>query len=160
MATYQIKDLDKLLKKVSKDLINKSDKALLQAGLYLEGKLREGVKEDSYDRGEFARSINTRLTRPGVVAIGSNLIYAVTREYGRKPGTFPNFDAIAWWTRRKGMTNSGSSYDGMSSEDRSIVYLVARKIKLQGTPAQYTFKKVFEREKQKTYQIYMDNMKK
>lgn len=151
---YQIEGLDKLLKNFKMS----SDKALLYCGEYLASKLKEQVEKDSYDLGNLANSITYRKARPGVVEVGSNLVYAPVREYGRKPGTFPNLDALVGRTARKKMIKGGAtqSYDSLHYTDKGVVFLVARAIATRGIEGKYTFKKVLQREKQNVLNLYHD----
>lgn len=94
---YSVENLDKVLN----NLKMSSEKALEYCGEYLADRLKEQIEQDSYDLGNYANSITYRKVKPGVVEVGSPLEYAPVLEYGRKPGKFPNLDALVGRTARK-----------------------------------------------------------
>ena len=153
---YKVEWLDKFIKDFTKD----TNKALLYIGEYLEEKLKEQIRIDSYDTWTFANSITYRLVRDWVLEVGSNLIYSVVREEWRKPWKFPPLDALVGWTARKGMISWGatSTYDNLDNKDKGTVFVIARAIAKNGIEWKHSFQKVYEREKQNILKIYIEYM--
>lgn len=133
----------------------------MYCGEYLQGKLQEELRKDSYDTGNLARSIVYRKVDDYTVEVGSALEYAAVREYGRKPGTFPNLDALVGWSARKGMITGGATqrYDDLYYKDKGTIFLIARAIATRGIEWKHTFRNVFNREKQNILDLYTDLMK-
>lgn len=153
-----VKGVDKFIRDVKRD----ANKALLYCGEYLQGKLREQIEVDSYDTGDLARSVTYRLVKDGEVEVGTNLEYAAVREYGRKPGTFPNLDALVGWTARKGMITGGATmrYDDLHYIDKGTVFLVARAIAVRGIKGKHTFENVYDQEKDNVIKLFNNIMAK
>jgi len=150
------------LNKLLQNLENKSDRALKICWEYLAGEIQEQLKEDSYDLGNLARSIETRLVKHGVVEVWSALVYAPIREYGRKPWRFPNMDALVGWTARKWMISGGATqnYDDLYYKDKGTVYVIARAIAKRGIKGKHTFENVINRERENIQKLYIKNMQK
>lgn len=168
MVKYQLTDFGKAHLQAMKKLKITSDEALKKVGLVLEEAIKYEMESDSYDTGTLASSITTVLIRSGLVEVGTNLEYALAREYGRRPWTFPNFDAIAKWAWGKGITTWGvDEYDNLSSKEKGIVFIIARSIKENGTnwtwepetSGKQTFKRVLAREKSDLIALYRQYMK-
>lgn len=154
---YAVENLDKFIKKLNIT----SDMALKYCGDYLAAELKKETEKDSYDLGTLANSYVVRQVRSGMVQVGSMLEYAPVREYGRKPGTFPNLDALVGWTARKGMiwkNNASKGYNDLSYKDKGTIYVVARAIAIRGIPGVYTVHKVYEREKKHIVNLYRQKM--
>ena len=153
---YTVEGVDKFIKQVKMD----ANKALLYCGEYLQGKLREQLSIDSYDTGALARSVTYRLVEDGVVEVGTNLEYAAIREYGRKPGRFPNLDALVGWSARHGMIEGGATqrYDELHYKDKGVIFLVARAIARRGIQGKHTFENVYEQEKDNVVKLFNDIM--
>lgn len=165
---YQLTDFGKAHLQAMKKLKITSDEALKKVWLVLEEATKYEMQSDSYDTGTLASSITTVLIRPGLVEVGTNLEYALAREHGRSPWTFPNFDAIAKWAWGKGITTWGvDEYDNLSSKEKGIVFIIARSIKENGTnwtwepetSGKQTFKRVLAREKSDLIALYRQYMK-
>lgn len=155
---YTVEGVDKFIQKVKKDY----NHALLYCAEYLQGKIREEIQVDSYDTGALARSVTYRQVSDGVVEVGSALEYAPVREYGRKPGTFPNLDALVGWAARHGMLiqwGATSSYDDLYYKDKGTVFLIARAIAIRGIEGKHTFYKVYQQEKENIIKLFNDYMK-
>ena len=58
--------------------------------------------------------------------------YALALEYGRKPGKFPNLEAIKQWIEDKGIVPRPDA-NGRTVSTKSLAYLIGRKIQNQGT---------------------------
>lgn len=149
--------LNNVLKNVKRD----NNKALWYCWEYLAWKLKEAVKEDSYDTWNFANSITWQKVRDWVVEVWSSLDYAIIREYWRRPWKFPPLDVIAQWTARKGMITwwVNTWYDNLHYKDRWIVFIVARAIAKRWIEWKLTFNRVFNAEKNNVYKFYVDYMK-
>ena len=139
-----------------------TNKALLYCGEYLQGKIREQLSVDSYDTGALARSVTYRQVEDGVVEVGTNLEYAPIREYGRKPGRFPNLDALVGWSARHGMITGGATqrYDNLHYKDKGTIFLIARAIAVRGIKGKHTFENVYEQEKENVIKLFNDIMAK
>ena len=155
---YSVKGVDKFIKSMERD----ATKALLYCGEYLQGKLREQIEIDSYDTGDLSRSITYRQLDGNTVEVGTSLEYAPIREYGRKPGTYPNFNALVWWAARHGMITGGatSKYKDLHYTDRGVIFVLARSIKLKGIEGKHTFENVYNAEKDNIVKIFNDYMNK
>ena len=150
---YEVQGIERFVN----TLKDRSKKALWQCWIYLENKLKEQLHEDSYNTWDLIRSVSSQMKGNDTVIVGTNLQYAVYREYGRKPWTYPNFWAIGKRTWSKKITK-GNDYDSMSSKDRSTVFLIARAIKLRGIEAKMSFHKVRDREKKNIFYLFEEIM--
>lgn len=155
---YTVEGVDKFIKQLHID----TNKALLYCGEYLQGKIREQLSVDSYDTGALARSVTYRQVEDGVVEVGTNLEYAPIREYGRKPGRFPNLDALVGWSARHGMITGGATqrYDNLHYKDKGTIFLIARAIAVRGIKGKHTFENVYEQEKENVIKLFNDIMAK
>jgi hypothetical protein len=62
---------------------------------------------------------------------------------------------LVGWSARKGMIHGAtSSYSALSSKDKSVVYLIARKIKIKGIKGKHTFEKVRKGEKSNIINLF------
>ena len=135
-------------------------KALYKTWLYLETKIKEEIKDEAYDTGDFLRSVNTRKVRENEVRVGSNHIQAWIMEYWRKPGKFPNLDALVWWAWRHWFHKDSRTkpYDSLSNEAKGKVYVLARGIARKWIKPRRIFRDTFERLKKdlnKKYQKFL-----
>ena len=74
--------------------------ALTKSGLVVEGRAKELAPVDT---GKLRQSITTQI-RPDSALIGTNLQYAPTMEFGRRPGAaMPPAGALIGWMNRHGM---------------------------------------------------------
>jgi phage gpG-like protein len=74
--------------------------ALTKSGLVVEGRAKELAPVDT---GKLRQSITTQV-RTDSALVGSNLQYAPTMEFGRRPGaTMPPAGALIGWMTRHGM---------------------------------------------------------
>lgn len=149
---YKVEWLNNLLKNINKS----TDTALMKCWLYLESRLKEQMRKDSYDTWELASSITTRMIQPWLVEVWTNLEYAVIREYWRRPWKFPPLDVIAKWTARKGMITwwVNTWYDNLYYKDKWVVFVIARAIATRGIEWKHTFEKVYEREKDNIIDLF------
>ena len=168
MVKYQLIDFGQSHLRVVKKLAMTSDEALKKVWLVLEEAIKYELESDSYDTGNLASSVNTKLVRSWVVEVGTNLEYALAREHGRRPWKFPNLDAMAAWAGRKGIIQGATSkYDDLHYKDKGIVFIIARSIKENGTnwndnhekSGKQTFKRVLARERSDLILLYRQYMK-
>lgn len=154
---YTVDWLDKLLNNVKKS----ADNALMYCWEYLEWKLKEQIREDSYNVWTLAGSINHRLLKEWVVEVWTNLEYAIIREYWRRPGRFPPMDVIASWAARKWMISwwVTTGYNNLHFKDRWVVFVIARSIALKWIEGKHTFKNVYEKEKKNIVTLFDKFMK-
>ena len=155
---YTVQGADKFIKKIQMT----STRALMYCGEYLQGKLQDELRKDSYDTGNLARSIVYRKVDDYTVEVGSALEYAAVREYGRKPGRFPNLDALVGWSARHGMITGGATqrYDNLHYKDKGTIFLIARAIAVRGIKGKHTFENVYEQEKENVIKLFNDIMAK
>lgn len=152
---YEVQGIERFVN----SLKDRSKKALEQCWIYLENKLKDQLHEDSYNTWDLIRSVNSQMKGNDTVIVWTNLKYAVYREYGRRPWTYPNFWAIGkrTWSEKVRITKS-TNYDSMSKEDKSKVFLIARAIKLRGIEAKMSFHKVRDREKKNIFYLFEEIM--
>ena len=114
---------------------------LTEYGAELVAGLQERVKSYPATRfgpvnatGNLAKSLRCEVTQ---TPTGYRLTlyaasYALTLEYGRKPGKFPNLLAIQEWLEAKGIVPRPDA-KGRPVSTKSLAFLVARKIAEKGT---------------------------
>lgn len=118
------------------------------------------------DRGNLRNRTTHEISRDeqeatiGVMGSGEGdlRLQALAVEFGRRPGMKqPPIDALLGWVRRKRLTGSYSvktkrrigSRASQDAEDRSVAFLVARKIAKHGTPARPFLFPSYEEERPK-----------
>lgn len=165
---YQLTDFWKQHAAAMKKIEIDSDTALKKVWSVLEEAIRYELESDSYDTGDLVDSVNSKLVRTGLVEVGSNKEYALAREHWRRPGKYPNFDALVGWAARKWMiTWASKDYDSLHYKDKWVVFVIARAISENGTnwtgnpetSWKQTFKKVLAREKEDLIALYRQYMK-
>ena len=96
---------------------------------------REVKKRAPVFTGTLRRSIGTEVRGRGINLkgiVGTPLKYATTKEMGRSPGTFPNYDALQLWVRRK---------TGLTGKALELVTItVGRNIKRFGIKGKFMFR--------------------
>lgn len=129
-------------------------RAFVKTGLVGEKRAKGIAELEAYDTGAFLRSIGfeiEQLPKSVKMMLGSTLEYAFYLKKGRKPGKFPNLDAMVAWTGRKlreqGInTRVTVSFDQLQQlaksssgkqkqayrQHLSFLYLVGRKIATKG----------------------------
>lgn len=83
-------------------------------------------------------SVKTEIRGKGIGmrgVVGTPAKYALPVERGRKPGKFPNLDAIRLWVNQK-----------LGVTDEKAVYLIGRKIQQLGIPAVEMFERTAKEE--------------
>src|SRR5436305_974333 len=78
-------------------------RALVKAALLGEQQVKGIIEKEAYDTGRLLRSVtSTILKSPYLMrlVLGTNLDYAIFVEQGRKPGKWPNLDALVSWCGR------------------------------------------------------------
>lgn len=135
-----------------------SNKSLIMAWMFLESRLKERVRHDT---GDLKRSITTESVSQNHVRVWSNKVQAYIEERWRKPGKFPNLNALVWWAWRHGMISWKKTqwYDSLPSKDKSVVFLIWRSIARKWIEAKWTFTKVWEQYKSTAIAIYFNNFK-
>jgi len=135
--------------------------ALKKTGLYLETKIKEQVKDKAYDTWDFLRSVNSRLINEETVRVWSNRIQAWIMEYWRRPGKFPNLDALVWWAWRHWFHKDRKTkpYDALSNEAKGKVYILARSIAKKWIKPRRIFRDTFNKESKKLQEIYTKFLK-
>ena len=148
------------LNKAINDLEKKSDNALEYCGEYLQSKIQEQLKLDSYDLWNLARSVAVNKVRHWLVEVWSALVYAPIREYGRQPWKFPNLDALVCWTARKGMITwwATQRYDDLYYKDKWTIFVIARAIAKRWIKWKHTFENVLNRERDNIKKLYIQKM--
>lgn len=136
-----------------------SNKSLIMAWLFIENRLKERVRHDTWD---LKRSITTERISQNHIRVWSNKVQAYIEERGRKPGKFPNLNALVWWAWRHGMISGlkTQGYDGLSSKDKWTVFLIWRSIARKWIEARWTFTKVWNQYRSTAIWIYLNNFKK
>lgn len=139
-------------------------RAMTQAGLVGEKRVKGIIEREAYDQGDFLRSVNfeiQQLPKSVKMILGSSVEHAFYVEHGRKPGKFPNLDAMVAWTGRKlreqGVnTRVTVSFDQLQllantatgkqkkayRQHLSFLYLVGRKIATKGIEEKLIFTRV------------------
>lgn len=136
----------------------RSQKALMKAGLYMETMLKKAVPKDT---GDLQRSIFSKMEKSDTVRVGSLSWSAWVAEEGRTPWRMPPLDALVGRTiRKKGLPwNKTQSWNNQPKHTKSVVWLIARKIRDRGIEAKHIFSKTWEENKDKATQIYFETLK-
>lgn len=144
--------------KFLEEVQDRSKKALWVAWEFLAWKLKEAVPKVTH---ELANSIHTEYESDNVVRVGSSLWSAYVQENWRMPWRYPNMDAITWWVIRRFWYswNVTQWYDSAPTETKQAAFLVARKIATRWIEAKHLFSNVRERNKNQTYQVYLNALK-
>lgn len=141
--------------------------AMQRTGLVSEARVKSIFEKEAYDTGRALRSVTFKISKEYdqyVLTIGSNLAYVFMLEFGRKPGKWPNLDAITQWVgrklRRQGVnTRVNVTYDQLKQLAKSgghkataaqkayrqhlaVVYLVGRKIATKGIREKLIFTRI------------------
>lgn len=157
------------LDSIERQVIKATLKVANHTALLGEKRVKSIMEKEAYDTGRLLRSVNSSvsLLRDYVhLSIGTNLEYAFYVEYGRKPGKFPNVDAIVRWVgrkmREKGINarvnvtfdqlkamaaqktqrNNPSSQAKIARQQLTAAYLVGRKIAKKGITQKLIFKRL------------------
>lgn len=158
---------DEWLEDVEQQVEDATYRAMVKTGLVGEARVKSIVEKEAHDTGRLLRSINAEIKKSGVnmeLVIGTNLEYAVYLEEGRKPGKWPNLDALTKWVGRKlreqGVaTRVNIKFDQLKQLARtngkkatkqqqayrahlSALYLIGRKIATKGIRGKYIFKRL------------------
>lgn len=149
------------LKLAVKEINDRINDSLLECWEYLQGKLVEQITIDSFDRWNLARSVNYRLVKDWFLSVGTNLDYALVREYWRRPWKLPNLNAISEWTARKGIISwwVNTWYNNLSYQDKWTVFIIARAIATRWIKWKHTFENVYQREKNNIINLFREKMK-
>jgi len=155
------------LKRVEQQAEDAVVKAMHKTGLVGEARVKGIMEKEAYDTGALLRSVTHKVRKSKdevVLTIGSNLEYAWFVEHGRRPGKFPNLDALTKWVgrmlAREGVkTRVNVTFDQLKELARSkgkkasaqqkayrihlgVIYLVGRKIATKGIRGKMIFKRI------------------
>lgn len=148
---------------INKNRINnkkiQSKKSLLMAWMFIESRLKERVRYDTWD---LKRSITTESVSQNHIRVWSNKVQAYIEERWRKPWRFPNLNALVWRAWRRGIISGNKTqwYDALSSKEKWIVFVIGRSIARKGIEAKWTFTKVWNQYRSTAIWIYLNNLKK
>lgn len=124
----EIEGLDKLLAKIKafgERAVPELERAMNQSVLLVEATAKANAP---WNFGQLRGSISGQVTRAAGTtvegAVGSNLVYAASVEFGQR-AHFPPVERIELWVRRK--------FQMGEDESGPVAYLVARKIASSGT---------------------------
>lgn len=142
-------------------------KAMTKTLLVGEARVKGIFEKEAFDTGRALRSVHSRIAEtPAEIRgfLGSDLGYVEDIEKGRKPGKWPNLDAITKWCgrklRQKGVnTRVNVTFDQLKELARSghkpateqqkayrqhlaMIYLVGRKIATKGIREKLIFKRL------------------
>lgn len=146
-------------------------RAMVKTSMVGESRVKGAMEKEAYDTGRLLRSVTSQIKKlPDELrlTIGSNLEYALAVEEGRKPGKWPNLNALVKWTARKlrqkgvnarvnvtfdqlkQMAKKKNKGGGASTQAKvarqhlSFLYLVGRKIAKKGIREKLIFKRIEE----------------
>ena len=122
MTPVGYKELQRDLKKMSKEIAEKVKKEAYASGLDVKKQAVDNLKAlEAWDTGHLATTILVERSSDGsIVEIGPTAPYGHYVEYGTKPH-FPPMDALEDWARRHGMDSA---------------WPICKAISERGTPAQ------------------------
>lgn len=163
-------EAEKWLKEQEVDLRGAVMLAMKRTQLTGEARIKGIIEKEAHDTGRFLRSITSNISTEAdqiILAIGTNLEYAVAIEEGRKPGKWPNLNALVKWVGRKlrekginarvnitfdqlkAMARSGNgkkkkknSEAVIARQHLAMLYLVGRKIATKGIRQKLIFKRI------------------
>lgn len=171
MATFRSnvpEEAGKWLKDIDKQVRAAVRRAAVRTALLGERRIKGIVEKEAYDTGRGLRSVTSEVREAANeirMLLGSNLDYMLDVEFGRKPGKWPNLDAIVKWCgrqmRRQGinarvnvsfeqlqaMAKQGSrghkpATAVVARQQLTMVYLVGRKIATKGIKQKLIFKRI------------------
>lgn len=142
-------------------------RALVKTAVVGEARVKGIMEKEAYDTGRLLRSVTSTITKGKdelSLILGTNLDYALDVELGRKPGAWPNLDALVKWCgrrlRREGVnTKVNVTFNELKDLARTggkpataqqkayrahlaMVYLVGRKIAKKGIRQKLIFKRL------------------
>jgi hypothetical protein len=155
------------LKQLLKQVDEAAYRSLSKTGIETEAKAKGIIEKEAYDTGELLRSVTSVIYRsPNLLRLVTLATspHAIFVELGRKPGKFPNLDALTKWVGRKmreqGInTRVNVTYDQLKEMARSggkkattaqkayrqqlaMIYLVGRKIATRGIREKLIFRRL------------------
>lgn len=144
-------------------------KAMIRTSIVGEKRVKGVMQKEAYDTGRLLRSVTSEIQRGNDeirLILGSNLEYAIHVEEGRKPGKWPNVNALLKWVgrqlRHKGINTrvnvtleqlkQMARTGGKPATDQQkayrkhleVLYLVGRKIATKGIRGKLIFKRLEE----------------
>lgn len=139
-------------------------RSLTKTALIGEARVKGIIEKEAYDTGELLRSVNSFIIKyPNAqkLVVQASAAHGINVEEGRKPGKWPNLNALTKWVGRKlreqGVnTRVNISFDQLkalaaSSKGKqkdayrlhlSVLYMVGRKIATKGIRQKLIFKRI------------------
>lgn len=153
--------------RLEREMIGAVERAMTTTGIRGESLAKRSIKQDAYDTGDLLRSVNHYIQRhPDLMTliVQATAEHAIIIEKGRKPGRFPNLNALTKWTGRKlreegintrvnvsfdqlkalAATSTGKQKDAYRAH-LSFLYAVGKSIATRGIKGKMIFKRL-ERE--------------
>lgn len=155
------------LKLKQKQIEDAAFRALSRTGIVAEARVKSIIEKEAYDTGRLLRSVKSTIYRSANelrLVVGTNLVYAFFVEFGRKPGKWPNLDALTAWVgrklRRQGINaRVNVTFDQLkelarthgkpaSAQQRAYrlqltaIYLIGRKIATKGIRQKLIFRRI------------------
>ena len=130
------------------------DKLLNQTGIKMVKEVRtlQDVNQN-YASRELSNKTNY-LIQGTTLTLGSNATsptgynYGLVQEFGRKPGKWPNFEAIYDWVDKKVKLGHMSLSEDLGKDYNhrvgQLAFLISAKIKAKGIKGKFFYKKAFE----------------
>lgn len=156
-------------KDAEKKLAAAVHRALTKTGMVGEARIKGIIEKEAYDTGRFLRSVNSVIyVSPDNMrlVIGTDVAYAIYLEHGRKPGKWPNLDALVKWVGRRlrekgvnatvnvtfdqlkemaktrGKKGGSTAKAKVAREHLAALYLIGRKIATKGIREKLIFKRI------------------
>lgn len=158
---------DKWLKDIEKHAEAATRRAMVKTGLVGEIRVKAIIEKEAYDTGAGLRSVHHTITKKGDelrLSLSASAAHMIFVEEGRKPGKWPNLNALVKWVgrqlRRKGVnTRVNVTFDQLKQLARTggrpanaaqqaarqhlaMLYLVGRKIATRGIKEKMIFKRL------------------
>jgi hypothetical protein len=158
---------DEFFNRIDKQMELAVTRAMTRTALLGEARVKSIMEKEAYDTGRLLRSVVSKIIKsPDLMrlVIGSNLSYAAAIEQGRKPGKWPNLDALTAWVGRKLRQNGVNAkvnvtFDQLKALARTggkkatkqqqayrkqlaVIYLVGRKISTKGIRQKLIFQRI------------------
>lgn len=123
------------LQRLPRAIITEMDAALARGAAEITREARERAPKDTSGLTNSIIPQRVSLLEHHIIAARE---YASFQEDGTGPGGWPSLDRIMAWIRRKGITPHAAD------DDRGLAFLIRRKIRRQGTPAQPFMEPAFD----------------
>lgn len=155
---------DAYFKALEKKVDDAVYRAMVKTGISAEAKAKRIIELEAYDTGELLRSVNSYVARvPNSMAlvVQASAEHGINIEKGRKPGKWPNLNALTKWVGRKlrerGVnTRVNLTFDQLKALAKSstgaqknayrthlsMLYVIGRKIATKGIREKLIFKRI------------------